>query len=115
MWLLKYKRIYQAESENPMDTSSVHNCIADPNFEQMIEDCNFEQKLNDCANSLDGDGNDKEINGLMISTIVLGIAVFVFAILFILTIYFFKFKRTKSSKQQEEPLSFSTMSYKNHL
>lgn len=115
MWLLKYKRIYQAENENPMDTSSVHNCLAHPNFDQMIEDCNFEQKLKDCANSLDGDDNDKENNGLMISTIVLGIAAFVFAILFILTIYFFKFKRRNSPKQQEEPLSFSTMSYKNHL
>lgn len=48
MWLLSYKKIYDQNDVQIMDTSSTSACLNSPNFNQIIANCNFAQKLIDC-------------------------------------------------------------------
>ena len=104
MWLLKYKSIYEVNGVNPMETDSTLNCLASPNFDQLIKDCDFNAKLAECNGSSEDKGD-----GFKIATIVLSITTILCIALFGFTIYFFKFR----NKESNDSMSFSTFAASN--
>ena len=107
MYLIQYKKIYEANGVNPMETDSTRNCLNSANFNKLISDCRFENKLSECSGLPITTKSSKtdDYDGFQTATIILSILSAFFLVLLIFVIYWYKFRKIAS---QGGSMSFST-------
>ena len=101
LWLLKYKKLYDSNGKNVLDTPSTHTCINIPYFEEAVSQCNLGEKLSNCYKEATSTASNesKNDNSLLIATIILSILAATFFVLFVFSVYFFKFRNRSYNDQ----------------